>query len=188
MLNDKLKIYYSVALDKPYVTDCTSSPDRCIDSQSVAKYFIKEFFKFWWTTPSGSSQRRKVSFVTEGIVQGPLTGKAWAIIKNEEREGGCKHEAPLVRPSFAGSQIFPYHSDAAAAWREYVVDKYLAGLIEDLGLTKPKVLDTWNRIVDLQTNATLAYLPANNVGQWLVNVPVKPSKPYEHEEYHKHLA
>jgi len=40
---------------------------------------MQSFYKFWWPTPAGSAERAKVLWA---VKQGPLEGKAVAIITN----------------------------------------------------------------------------------------------------------
>jgi hypothetical protein len=39
--------------------------------------------RYWWFSPSGSPERRKIAFQVDGILQGPLLGKGVAIISND---------------------------------------------------------------------------------------------------------
>jgi hypothetical protein len=45
--------------------------------------------RYWWFTQAGSVQRQRVSFSVEGILVGPLLGKAIAIINNVPQAGEC---------------------------------------------------------------------------------------------------
>lgn len=38
---------------------------------------------FWWWTSDNSKQRRKIAFAVEGLLQGPLLGKAVTIIAKD---------------------------------------------------------------------------------------------------------
>lgn len=99
----------------------------------------------------------------------------------------CKHEAPLIVPNYAASQIFVYHGDAVAEWREYVTNKYLVKYLRKINVDPAAVLAAWNAIAGQQLGATLAYLnPANKVGQWLVDVPVKPYEPATYGDSYKY--
>lgn len=43
--------------------------------------------RFWWFTPTGSPQRQRISFDIDGILVGPLLGKAVTIVKTKPAAG-----------------------------------------------------------------------------------------------------
>jgi hypothetical protein len=51
--------------------------------------------RYWWFSATGSSQRQKVNFAVDGILVGPLLGKAVTVIGNQAAPGGvhyaCMH-------------------------------------------------------------------------------------------------
>jgi hypothetical protein len=44
--------------------------------------------RFWWFTPDNSKARRKIAFAVEGVLEGPLLGKAVTIIDKQKRANG----------------------------------------------------------------------------------------------------
>jgi hypothetical protein len=42
---------------------------------------------YWWFTATGSTQRQRVNFAIDGILVGPLLGKAVTVIKNQPAAG-----------------------------------------------------------------------------------------------------
>lgn len=93
---------------------------------------------------------------------------------------GCPGHAPLVRGSFGGSQVFIYHGEAVLQWREYVGKDLAGSLLEKYDISPDAFIDMWTNVANLQLTSTLKYLqPANRVGQFIVDVPVKEVEPEE---------
>lgn len=46
-------------------------------------------YRYWWFTDSGSVEREKIAFAVDGILEGPLLGKAVTIIQNAGPEAGA---------------------------------------------------------------------------------------------------
>lgn len=183
--------FYSAQVAGETITACGEklTPDTCIDAGALAQRIIEKFFRYWWFTDSGSEEREKVAFAVDGILEGPLLGKAVTIIQNAGPEAdACPGHAPLVDPSFGASQVFVYHGAAVLQWRAFVGEEYFDGLAEKYGFTTDQFISTWTDIANMQLGATLTYLePANRVGQFVVDVPIKDVSDYvkvgEEEEY-----
>jgi hypothetical protein len=79
-----------------------------------------------------------------------------------------------VRGSFGGSQVFVFHGSAVAAWRIFVGKEVAGPLLEKYDITADAFIGMWTDIATLHLTSTLKYLqPANRVGQFIVDVPVK---------------
>jgi hypothetical protein len=56
--------------------------------------------RYWWFSPTGSPQRQKVNFAVDGILVGPLLGKAVTIIGNQAAPGGVQYAKVHADPAF----------------------------------------------------------------------------------------
>ena len=132
---------------------------------------MRAFYEYWWPTPPGSAERGRVKMT---IVQGPLDGKAIAIVDGQ----GCPGRSPAVAPSHGGSQIFLLHAKAVDDFRKKVLTPFFADFAKAAG--RPFDSDKfYNSLKSLQTKqlgAVLTYLPpANALPIYGVNVMAMPT-------------
>jgi hypothetical protein len=73
------------------VLTCNKHSQKRVQTYTVSFLGVLgyEHRKYWWPTATGSLQRQRVSFSVEGILVGPLLGKAVAIIYNQVAAGEC---------------------------------------------------------------------------------------------------
>jgi hypothetical protein len=86
----------------------------------------------------------------------------------------CPGYYPLVRPTFAASQVFVYHADAITEFRGYATNRFFEDLLEKYNVRPADFKKTWDDITGLQLGATLTDLtPANRLGIFTTTVPVR---------------
>lgn len=86
----------------------------------------------------------------------------------------CPGYYPLVRPTFAASQVFVYHAEAITDFRGYATRKFFADILEDLNIAPAVFKKTWDDITGVQLTATLTDLtPANRLGIFTATVPIR---------------
>jgi hypothetical protein len=63
--------------------------------------------RYWWFTPSGSDERQNIAFAVDGILEGPLLGKAVTIINKAGPEAGQFLCCVLFTTGPTGSYVWP---------------------------------------------------------------------------------
>ncbi|KAI8469909.1 MAG: hypothetical protein J3K34DRAFT_422397 [Monoraphidium minutum] len=141
--------------------------DYGLDSPDIPQALIKAFFDYWWPTAPGSVERSKVMFK---ILQGPLTGKAVAIV---DSVGACPGMAPITLPSHGGSQVFVYHGKAVDDFRTGVLGPFFVNYAKKQGKTldQAKFLTELKSLQGKHLGATLTNLaPANSLELFTVSI------------------
>lgn len=86
----------------------------------------------------------------------------------------CPGYYPLVRPTFAASQVFVYHDAAIKDFRGYATNRFFEDLLEDYSVRPSVFKAAWDEITGLQLGSTLTDLsPANRVGLFTTTVPIR---------------
>jgi hypothetical protein len=131
----------------------------------VNTWLIKSFFKYFWSTPTDSMQRRKTDF---SVLLGPLKGRALAIIDNEGP--GCMNQTIAIKPNHAGSTQFIYHGRAVQTFREEVLAPFFTRRV-DSSLNTSAMFEEIMAIQNTQLNASLYLLsPLNALPVYSVSV------------------
>ncbi|KIZ01059.1 hypothetical protein MNEG_6902 [Monoraphidium neglectum] len=80
--------------------------DYGFTSSELPRAVVRAFFRYWWGTALNSRERRNINYA---ILQGPLVGKAVAIV---DSQGACPTRSPAITSSAAASQLFVFHANA----------------------------------------------------------------------------
>ncbi|WIA22068.1 hypothetical protein OEZ85_004413 [Tetradesmus obliquus] len=147
-----------------------------LSSNYVPQELIKQFFSYWWPTPLGSPERKRIKFA---IKRGPLQGKAVAIVNNEGP--GCQGYSPKSFAAHHGSSIFVYHQNAVAEFRAKVLAPFFAEMAKQTFFTgKPlqfnmaQFIKQSDALAGTQLGYTINNLyPADSVGLFSVNYATK---------------
>ncbi|WIA35483.1 hypothetical protein OEZ86_003914 [Tetradesmus obliquus] len=162
---------YSVKLSGNNTMNCEGVPAAdCIDAAEVVTEVLTLFYKYWWFTPLGSPERRKVQYV---VAVGPLIGTAISIVSSTNNSGSCHFMHPLLLPNKGGSTLFVYHTQAVQQMRAMAVR--VGGFTA--ASKHAKLAELWNKVAELQLGATLQHLSsASDIGLFPVTVNMTSSK------------
>lgn len=150
-------------------------PEYGLHSPDIPKDVIKAFYRYFWGTPVGSVQRRKIHLAFK---QGVLGGNAIAVIHST---GSCPGYSPALPPSHCGSQTFIYHAQAVEDFRANVLVPFFINYASKHGhiLTQKEFAAKLQNIQAMHLASTLKYLaPANSLPLWTVTITASNSTPH----------
>ncbi|KIY94339.1 hypothetical protein MNEG_13623 [Monoraphidium neglectum] len=142
--------------------------DYGFTSDALPKAVVKAFFHYWWGTPIEDKVRKTVNYA---ILQGPLIGKAVAIVGNQ---GACPTRVPAISSSAGASQLFVYHADAIDTIRKNTMTTWFVNYARKNAPTPLDPTAFYNGVKALQAQhlgATLRLLsPVNNLNIYGVSL------------------
>jgi hypothetical protein len=133
--------------------------DYGLDSPDVPQWLLKAFYEYWWFTPVGSPQRRRITYP---ILQGALVGDAIIILNAAARTGKCAQVSPSLTHAYRGGQAFVYNAAAVEDFRKIRLVEFFKGVAKAAGKTLP--MPAFIDELAATQNTQLAFT-INNLGQ-----------------------
>jgi hypothetical protein len=136
-----------------------------LSDAKIIQWLIRAFYEELWAADT-DAKRAKLAFVAK---LGPLQGKAVAIVTNNP-QSSCAGYSPAIPPNLAGSSLFVFTPNAAAAFRAKVMAPFFAAQGAP-NWNEAQFLTGIGALFKTQLDATLERLsPANNCS--LISVDV----------------